>query len=180
VAIESASLSLNELRNFVAQTLPEYMIPADFIFIDELPLSPNGKVDRQALLRLKPLISHPESSSVRTVGNPVEEVLRDVWADILHLEQVGLYDNFYKLGGDSLAAIRILSNIQEIFNVNVTLRSLLEVTTVAKQAELLSDLGHTCDQDVARIARLFLWLDQLSENEVERFLAERDAQSTDV
>ncbi|MBI2998695.1 MAG: amino acid adenylation domain-containing protein [Deltaproteobacteria bacterium] len=126
--------TVNELRRVLAQTLPDYMMPSAFMFLDTLPLSATGKIDRRALPapdRVRPRL---EETFVAP-RNPAEEILAKTWAELLDLKQVGIHDNFFDLGGHSLLATQILSRLGDIFQVELPLRRLFEAPTVAGLAE---------------------------------------------
>jgi len=117
-----------ELRRHLRAILPEYMVPGSIVLLSQLPLTANGKVDRQAL----PLPGDAETPSAgEAAPTPVEELVAGVWSQTLHLDGCGLHQDFFELGGDSLAAIRVLARIREIFGVDVVLRDLFEAPTVA-------------------------------------------------
>ena len=106
------------------------MVPSAFVFLDKLPLTPNGKVDRKALAA--PDQSRPElEESYVTPRTPVEEVVASIWSEVLNLENVGIHDNFFDLGGHSLLATRVVSRIIVIFQIELPLRALFEMPTVA-------------------------------------------------
>ncbi|WP_223278611.1 non-ribosomal peptide synthetase family protein, partial [Nostoc sp. 'Peltigera membranacea cyanobiont' 232] len=123
----------NDLRIFLKEKLPQYMVPSAFVRLEFLPLTPNGKVDRKAL----PV---PDSDNAQLAVSfvaprtPVEKVLADIWANVLHLEQVGVLDNFFELGGHSLTTIRVMSQVNETFQINLPLRHLFTAPTVAELA----------------------------------------------
>ena len=121
------------------QKLPDYMVPSSFVFLDQLPLTPNGKVDRRALPAPDPGRSGLESGFVGP-GNPIEEMLASIWAEVLKLDRVGIQDNFFELGGHSLLATRVMSRVREAFQVEVPMRSLFEAPTVAGLAEVIEVL----------------------------------------
>ncbi|MCK4359257.1 MAG: amino acid adenylation domain-containing protein [Candidatus Cloacimonetes bacterium] len=132
-----------ELRNYLKKKLPEYMVPFTFMMLDALPLTPTGKVDRQALP--VPEKSHRDIEKTfiapRTLN---EEKLAKIWAVILKLDKVGVHDNFFELGGHSLLAVQVVSRIRNIFQVEIPLRNLFEAPTVAglaKQIEMLIELS---------------------------------------
>ena len=132
--VAEQTVSVSELRAYLQARLPEYMIPTAFIMLSAIPLTPHGKVDRSALLALES--SQPDSTAVYVGARTlVEEMLVGIWANLLDLQQVGIYDNFFELGGHSLLAVRLLSRIRESFQVEVTLHSLFETATVAGLAE---------------------------------------------
>lgn len=122
--------STSELRNFLRRTLPEYMVPAVFVVLDKMPLSPNGKVDRRALPIPEQVRPELEEAFVAP-RNSMEEVVARAWGEVLGLEQVGVHDNFFELGGHSLLATQVISRLQQAFLVELPLRSLFESPTVA-------------------------------------------------
>jgi amino acid adenylation domain-containing protein/non-ribosomal peptide synthase protein (TIGR01720 family) len=127
-------VTITELRRFLESKLPNYMVPTAIVVLEALPLTPNGKVDRRALPapNLTQLIS--ESNFVAP-STPVEEMLAGVWAEILGLEKVGVNDNFFELGGHSLLATRVISQIRQVFEVEIPLRRLFELPTVSELAK---------------------------------------------
>ncbi len=135
LAHESGSaITVDDLRRFLQQKLPDYMTPAAFVTLDALPLTSNGKIDRRALPA--PEQSRPELSEVFVAPrNPVEELLAGIWADVLEVERVGVHDNFFDLGGHSLLATKLFSRIRDAFQVDLPLADLFEASTVAALAE---------------------------------------------
>ncbi|QDL10791.1 non-ribosomal peptide synthetase [Brasilonema octagenarum UFV-E1] len=134
-----SALTITELRHFLEEKLPDYMLPSAFVLLKELPLTPNGKVDRQAL-------PAPEQVRSEFTGifvaprTPVEVMLAEIWAEVLKVERVSIYDNFFDLGGHSLLITQLLVKVQKIFQVDVSLRSLLERPTVAGIAENIENI----------------------------------------
>jgi acyl-coenzyme A synthetase/AMP-(fatty) acid ligase/acyl carrier protein len=141
VAAEAEVPTSNELRQFLQQTLPDYMIPVAFIQLATLPLTPNGKVDRRAL-------PQPDLSALHSSSNyiaprtPLEQQLADIWAEVLQLEQVGIHDNFFELGGHSLLATQVVTRIQTICQINVPLRSLFEALTIERLAKYIEAIQY--------------------------------------
>ncbi len=124
---------LGQLRQHLAEQLPDYMIPSQFVTLDKLPLTPNGKIDRRAL-------PAPErgTESVETyvaARTPVEEMMAGIWGEVLGIERVGVTDNFFELGGHSLLATQIISRAREAFGVELQLRTLFESPTVTALAD---------------------------------------------
>ncbi len=119
----------SELRRFLMEQLPAYMVPAAFVSLDALPRTPSGKVDRQAL---PPPEAPPGELAPAYVAprTPVEEVLAGIWAELFGVDQVGLHDDFFALGGHSLLAVRLFARIHKTFQVDLPLHRLFEAPTV--------------------------------------------------
>ncbi|WP_193196875.1 non-ribosomal peptide synthetase [Nostoc sp. MG11] len=130
--------TINQLRHFLKAKLPEYMVPNAIVILEYLPLTPNGKVDRRAL-PAPDLHSEPKNKYIAP-STPIEEMLAQIWAQVLKVEQVGIYDNFFELGGHSLLATQLLSRIGNIFQVELPLRSLFAAATVAELGYLIGQL----------------------------------------
>ncbi|HYO13481.1 MAG TPA: amino acid adenylation domain-containing protein, partial [Thermoanaerobaculia bacterium] len=139
LATEGAPEAL-ALRTALQASLPDYMVPAGFVFLDALPLTSNGKVDRRALERLAPEAIGVGEGFVapRTL---VEELLAGIWGEVLRRERVGVHDDFFALGGHSLLATQLASRVREVFGVEVALRRIFETPTVAGLARELEELG---------------------------------------
>ena len=126
--------SVTELRSFLKKKLPEYMIPSEFLTLDALPLTPNGKIDRNAL----PLPDGRRPQLTQGFIAPrteIEELVAQVWREVLKVENVSVYDNFFELGGHSLLATRVIARLRTNFNIDLPLRKLFELPTVAALAE---------------------------------------------
>ncbi|HLM57775.1 MAG TPA: amino acid adenylation domain-containing protein, partial [Pyrinomonadaceae bacterium] len=134
--------SVGELRRYLKDKLPEYMIPGLFVMLDELPLTPNRKLDRGALPAPEQKRAGGEGDLLRA-RTPVEEILAETWAEILGVESVGLDENFFELGGHSLMAIQVLARVTERLRVELPLRKLFESPTVAALAEAVEGARRT-------------------------------------
>ena len=125
-------LSGGQLRQSLEKRLPAYMVPSALVLLETMPLSPNGKIDRKAL-------PAPESAAQTTAAvtprTHTEEGLAGLWAEVLGIQTVGVHDNFFELGGHSLLAMRLMSRINEGFKVNLSLRVLFELPSIAELAE---------------------------------------------
>jgi len=126
----------SELRNFLKDKLPDHMVPAVFVVLDALPLTTNGKVDRSALP--PPDGQRPELAEVFVAcRTPTEELLAEIWGQVLGVERIGVHDNFFELGGHSLLATQAVSRIREAFQVEMPLRRLFEAPTIVGLAETI-------------------------------------------
>jgi amino acid adenylation domain-containing protein len=157
------------LRVFLAERLPDYMIPASFVVVDEWPMTPSGKVDRKALPA--PELTQAERAKTYVAPrDPVEEDLARIWAEVLGVERVGVYDNFFDLGGHSLLATRLVSQLRENFAVDLPLRRLFETPTVAGLALLIAQSQAEQVEDTD-LDQLLAELDQLSDDEAKELLS---------
>jgi amino acid adenylation domain-containing protein len=120
----------SELRSYVKERLPQYMIPAAFVMLEQLPLTANGKVDRKALPDVE-LDRDAVSDRYVAARTAVEEVLVGIWEEVLGVEHVGVNDNFFELGGHSLKATQLISRVRKVFALELPLRSLFITPTVA-------------------------------------------------
>ena len=177
---DDSPLSTSELRSFVAEHLPQYMIPSAFVILEKLPLKTNRKVDVQALP--DPQSYYAETGNYEAPRTTVEEVLCDIWAEVLRVDQVGINDNFFELGGHSLLAGRITARIRESLGVELPMRSLFEAPTVSLLAPRIEQLNEINEQDVVagmpvyprgegNLAQLLAQIAQFSEEDVRSMLA---------
>jgi acyl carrier protein len=139
-----------QLREFLAQRVPEYMLPEAYQPLDALPLTPNGKIDRRALSAPAPARQVADDNFVAP-RTELEEELAEIWVDVLQVERVGVEDNFFDLGGHSLLATRLASRIRETFEVELSLRALFEAPTIAGLSVLIVQhlAAQTDDEEMA-------------------------------
>jgi len=157
------------LRRFVREKLPEYMVPSTFVALQALPLTPNGKVDRRALPPPSPV--RPDlDTPFMAPRTPIEEELAQIWAETLSVDQVGIHDNFFDLGGHSLAATRVISQVIKKFHLEISLESLFQSPTVATMAAVItaSQAKKLGEKDLDRI---LVELESLSEEDARRLLS---------
>ncbi|HJP94906.1 MAG TPA: amino acid adenylation domain-containing protein [Pyrinomonadaceae bacterium] len=155
----------DELRNFLRERLAEHLIPSEFVRLKSLPLNPNGKVDRRSLPEAEGVSLELNRSFVEP-RTAVEEVLADIWSDVLKQERVGVEDNFFALGGHSLAAMQVMARIRRIFQAELPLRAVFEATTVALLAQAIIE-NETEPGLMERKARLLKKLEAMSPAEKE-------------
>ncbi|HEX2740525.1 MAG TPA: amino acid adenylation domain-containing protein [Rubrobacter sp.] len=128
----------SELRDFLKDKLPDYMVPSAFVVLDALPLTPNGKLDRLALPA--PSLVRPElDTSFVAPRNALEEQLVEIWVEVLGVTRVGVHDDFFELGGHSLRATQLVSRVREVFQAELPLISLFEEPTIAGLAERIEE-----------------------------------------
>ncbi|HEX6502565.1 MAG TPA: amino acid adenylation domain-containing protein [Terriglobales bacterium] len=156
-----------ELREYLLQYLPDYMVPSSFVPRDSLPLNANGKVDRRALAESVPEAT-PESASEGTL-DPVQEKLVAIWSEILGVSNIRMNDNFFELGGHSLLAVRIIARVRTVFGAPVPLRSMFEAPTVAALAEVITQYQSRANEE-DEVAKILGEIEGLSEDEAQRLL----------
>ncbi|HEX2269315.1 MAG TPA: amino acid adenylation domain-containing protein, partial [Pyrinomonadaceae bacterium] len=138
VAYVVSEAQTNELRAYLKEQLPDYMAPSFFVTLDELPLLPNGKLNRRALPAPERISA--EEAKYEVPRTQTEELLCGMLASVLRLDRVGINDNFFELGGHSLLAIQLISRIRDAFGVELPLSELFERRTVAELAQGVDDL----------------------------------------
>jgi amino acid adenylation domain-containing protein len=158
----------DELRGFLRQQLPDYMVPAAFQVCDALPLTPNGKIDRRRLTDLE-YGPPPGEKPFVAPRDAVEETLAAIWQEVLGAERVGVDDDFFDLGGHSLLATQVISRILSRLEVQLPLRTIFETPTVAGLAATVARLRQ--EQQAEEIDQMLQELSQLSDEEVDRLLA---------
>jgi len=130
VARTESPPDVHALKAFLKQTLPDYMVPAAFVFLDDLPLTANGKLDRKALLAMAS--QGWQRREYTPPRDEAEQAVAEIWQQILGVERLGIHDDFFELGGHSLSAVQIVSKIRETFAVDVPVKTLFEAPTIAE------------------------------------------------
>jgi amino acid adenylation domain-containing protein len=165
-------ITASQIRQGLARVLPDYMIPSTFVSVDAIPRTPNGKTDRLHLPvppRERPELDTPFAPP----ENSTEKELAKIWAEILDLDQVGINDNFFDLGGNSLRATRISTQVMKNFRVDLTIKALFESPTIAEFARviILKQLKSIGDADTAA---LLAELESSSDENIRRRLTEEN------
>ena len=170
VSAANGDLSTGELREFLARELPDYMVPSMFVAMDALPLTASGKVNRRALPA--PEIGRREDDpGFVAPRSATEELLaKQIFGSVLGLEQVGVQDSFFDLGGNSLQATQVVSRIRETFNADVNLRTLYSASSVESLAKLIQEAQDSADADDPLRQQLEDEIGNLSEEEARRLL----------
>ena len=146
---DNRALGPEALREHLSSKLPEYMVPAAYVRLDSLPLTLNGKLDRKALP-----VPEPEMASAEGYQAPrtqTEQILADIWAEVLKLERVGIHDNFFGLGGHSLMAIRVIARLRQVLAVEVKIRDLFARPVLADLARSIHTAPRTELPPITRI-----------------------------
>ena len=144
----------DQLREYLAERLPETMLPSAFVELDQLPRTLNGKLDRKALPALELLQAEKEMSEAGP-RDPVEEIVAGIWCEVLRLPAIGRHGNFFNLGGHSLLVTQVLSRVREFFKVELPVRSLFETPTIEGFAQLIQEQINAGKQvELTSIARV--------------------------
>lgn len=154
------------LWSYLAEKLPDYMIPSAWVFLDAMPLTPNNKVDRRALP-----VPQAQGSTATYIApqNDIERALAEIWRSLIKVEKVGIADNFFELGGHSLIAAQVHARIRKIFGIDISLRELFDALTIEKMAQLLLERESQKGR-VEKIAKVFLRMKQMTPAEKAKLL----------
>jgi amino acid adenylation domain-containing protein len=170
VPARDVSTSVSDLRNSLKEKLPDYMVPPVYVFLESLPLTSTGKVDRGALPA--PDQGRPEQENLFVPAvTAEEEIIAGIWAQVLHLDRVGVHDNFFDLGGHSLLAIQVVSRVRDAFKIELPLRVLFEHPTVAGLAVSIAGVQGK-RPDAGEMVDILSNLESLSEEEAQRLVDE--------
>jgi acyl carrier protein len=152
---------LSALRLFLEERLPDFMVPGAIVAVDRLPRTPNGKLDRRALAKVE--VTRQETSAAFVAPRtPIEDAVAGIWAKVLGIDRVGAHDNFFRLGGNSLATIQVASQIGQDFGVEIPIRVIFGAPTVAELATRVEQ--RLLDQaEGSRVAQLMREIEQLSD-----------------
>ena len=131
------ALDVDVLREQLKAVLPGYMVPSAFVVLKEMPLTPNGKVDRKALPA--PDLSALQTSAYEVPQTPTEEILASIWQDLLGVERIGRHDNFFDLGGHSLLITKLVARIGQMMGVTVSVRQLFQTARLSELAALIAE-----------------------------------------
>jgi len=165
--VSSEPVSTADVRAFLKEKLPEYMVPAAIVSLDALPLTTNGKINRSALPDMT-----GDTETYTAPQTATQKTLASVWASVLGLKIVGIHDDFFDIGGQSLLIMRVQSRIRDIFQVELPLNQLFEVRTIAELAQVLVKYESVPGQ-IEKIANLHQKIEAMSEEEVKAMLKEK-------
>jgi hypothetical protein len=158
----------SDLRSFLSGYLPEHMVPAAYVLLESFPLTPNGKLDRKAL-PAPTGNAYAVRQYVPPHGN-LETALAEIWAEVLKLERVGRYDDFFALGGQSLLALRVLYRVNDSFQTELSVRALLEHSVLMDFAQKLRFSSGRNTEQLERIATIWLRIHRMTSEELKAAL----------
>jgi len=168
VSRDGQRVDLSELREYLKQSLPEYMAPSLYVWLEKMPLTSNGKIDRMALPEAKEAGIARKREYVAPSG-PVEETLADIWSELLGVEKVGVHDNFFELGGHSLLLTQVVLRVRLAFSSDMPLRALFDAPTI-KQLSVAIVAEQLSEADSTEAAELLQELQRLSPEEIQSML----------
>ena len=174
VPVQAESITAGELRDYMRLLLPDYMIPGVFVLLDKFPLTTNGKIDLKALPQPGEARLEPEEAYVAP-RNAVEETIVGLWSQLLGVECVGVNDNFFALGGNSIFAIQLTSRLNKSFNLELPLRVIYDRPTLAALAATIVQTQAE-QADAAELNRLLAELENISEDDALTMLAGQTGQ----
>ena len=150
---DGASDTVKQLRDYLKGRVPAHMVPDIFIPLDSLPLTANKKIDRRRLAELAKTSHETDGDNFVAPRTELEEELAGLWSEILKVERVGIYDDFFDLGGHSLLATRLIFQLREHFEVDLSLRALFEAPTIATLTPVIvqAQIEQIASEDTAEI-----------------------------
>ncbi|MBF0466512.1 MAG: amino acid adenylation domain-containing protein [Nitrospirae bacterium] len=154
IILNNNEFNESELRDYLSQTLPDYMIPTGFEFIEKFPFTANGKIDRKTLALYRKSSKTITQDSFIAPRNHIETVTASIWQSLLGRERIGIKDNFFALGGHSLKAMLIMSKIHKELSIELTLREIMENPTVESLAQVLSRKAHSEFDEIRHVERV--------------------------
>ena len=167
----SKTLKVDQLRAALRETLPRHMLPSDFVVLDSVPLTASGKIDRRALPPATKL-RHTISGAFTAATTALEKVLANLWSEIIGIDEVGIHDDFFELGGDSIAAAQIVSEVNHIFPLKQPLKILFLTPTVAQLVGfVLTNEPHPGESE--KIANVLMKIDRMPSGDISKALEEK-------
>uniref|UniRef100_UPI003898FCEC non-ribosomal peptide synthetase n=1 Tax=Mastigocoleus testarum TaxID=996925 RepID=UPI003898FCEC len=144
LADKSLSESIRDIRSHLKEKLPEYMLPSRFVLLPKLPLTANGKINYRALP--KPEEYKVEETAFIAPQTPTQEIIAEIWTEVLGVNKVSIHDNFFEIGGHSLLATLVMGRLHDSFQIDLPLRCLFENPTIASLAEIIEKIRFTFEQ----------------------------------
>jgi len=132
------TLSASQMRDYLGRTLPSYMLPAALICVDSFPLTANGKLDKQALLD-SPVTKPQAEQTTKQPRTDTQVQIRRMWQSLLHRDSIGIDQDFWEIGGQSLVALELISQVRKVFNVQLSPQALIQATTIESMAKIVDE-----------------------------------------
>jgi amino acid adenylation domain-containing protein len=170
VAARGTDGEAKEWRTYLKERMPEYMVPAVFVAMEELPLTVSGKIDRQALAALD--VSAESAAGYEAPRTAIEESLAEIWKQVLGVERVGIHDNFFELGGHSLLAMQLNSRVCQMFQIEIGINSIFGAPTVAALAELIEKEQAGQQVDDRSLEEMLREIERLSMDDIDTALSD--------
>lgn len=159
-------LPAGEIRKFIKEKLPDYMVPSSFVMLDKMPLTPNGKINRSELPSPEQFHDGLQAKFVEP-SSPLEKILAGLWGEVLKRDCVGIHDNFFELGGHSLMATQLVYKIQQLLPVKLPLRSIFEAPTIDELSKVIAlSLNENSDEDQNILSEMLAELEQMPNEEL--------------
>jgi acyl carrier protein len=179
VTKQGNKVTSSELRDFLTSKLPEHMIPSAFVTLENLPLMPNGKINRRALRAADVVLNNAElETSFVAPRTATEEVLASIWAKVLGLPKVGIHNNFFELGGHSLLATQLIFQVRDIYQIELPVQTLFEAASVAEFAQILQ--AQSAPGQIEKISQIFQEINAMSVEDIEQTIQERQKREVRV
>jgi acyl carrier protein len=146
---DTPDIDIPKLREFLSQSLPGYMIPSYFVPLDQIPLTANGKVDRKSLPSIDGVrLPLHKKEGYAAPGTDIEKVIADIWKEVLELEKIGIDDNFFDIGGNSLNMLQLNNKLNNMFDNKLAVILMFRYTTIRSLAQILQSLQSGQPQDM--------------------------------
>lgn len=169
ISNSSAQLSIKDIKTYLKTKLPAYMVPSRFMFLTEIPVLPSGKLDRNSLPSMEDVRPDIDVEYVEP-RNQMEETLAQIWSEILQIDKVGIYDNFFDLGGQSLMATQIVSRIRSTLGMEIPLHVIFETTPTVEQTAIALENYQIEQSEPEELEKLLSEIESLSEEEIAAML----------
>jgi amino acid adenylation domain-containing protein len=161
VADEHAAPAAGDIRKFIRERLPDYMVPSAFMMLDAMPLTPNGKINRNALPAPDQSYEASQENFVEA-SSPLEKLLAELWGEVLGRDCVGINDNFFEMGGHSIMATQLVYKIQQLLPVEISLRSIFEAPTIAELSKVIAlSSNESNDEEQNLLSEMLAELEQM-------------------
>ncbi|HEX3076841.1 MAG TPA: phosphopantetheine-binding protein, partial [Lachnospiraceae bacterium] len=171
ISDSTVQVSINSIKSYLKTKLPAYMVPSRFMFINEIPVLESGKLDRNSLPSIEDVRPDIDVEYVAP-RNPMEETLAQIWSEILQIDRVGVYDNFFDLGGQSLMATQMISRIRSTLGMEIPLHVIFETTPTVEQTAIAIENYQIEQSQPEDLEKLLAEIEAMSEEEIAAMLGD--------